>query len=314
MNASRRTPLALAATLLLAGGASAQSWSQTSAFVDKAEMNFDWQVFIGAEAMIETGMDAFDGRFDYIRGGGGLSTAGRLSDNVTMSFAAEYFYDDYQFEFPLALGSVESPWGGVHTLGLSAEFEFEFEDLTIFAGPVLQLSGEAEAEPGDALAGGGFAGAAFNLTENARIGGGVALMSEIEGDVDIFPIIYLEWDLANNVVLRSTPVSHAGTRWSSVEIAVQLVEAWELTAGAAYEQRRFRLDDEGPIVDGVGEFSFIPIWASMTYSPTENVSFSLYGTITAWGDLESYDMGGGQIGETDLSTSAIIGGHFSYRF
>ena len=314
MNALTQASLALAVTFALAGGALAQSWSQRSPFVNEADIDFDWQVFIGAEAMVDTQMDPFEGRFEYIRGGGGVSTAGRLSDTVTMSFSAEYFYDDYQFEFPVALGSLETPWNGIHTIGASAEFTFELDNMAIFAGPVLQLTGEAEAEVADALAGGGFAGVAFDLADNARIGGGVALMYEIEGDVDIFPIVYLEWDLANNVVLRSTPVSHAGTRWSSVEIAWRPIQELEFAAGAAYEQRRFRLDDEGPIVDGVGEFSFIPIWASMSYSPTESFSFSIYSTITAWADVESYDMGGGLIGEADLSTSFVIGGNFSYRF
>ena len=93
---------------------------------------------------------------------------------------------------------------------------------------------------------------------------------------------------------------------AGVELIWRPWERWSLAAGAHFEYRRFRLDDNGVAPDGVGEESGLPIWGRVTYEFNDSITCDLYLGLLTFDQLRLDDSGGNRIGEADADPGTMI--------
>ena len=115
------------------------------------------------------------------------------------------------------------------------------------------------------------------------------------------------WRLANP--LPAGPTGPAG-----LELDYSLGDGWNLGLGAAWRSTRFRLSEDGPVANGIGEESGVPVFLRATRSFGPNATLYLYaGAVTA-GSLTVEDTAGRVLREVDFGTAPLLGITFSARY
>ena len=268
-----------------------------------------FSLYGGAEYQFDTESDGND-EFDVARFDIGFSAATNLSEDWKMRAGLSYSRDIYGFDEPNDLAAME-PWEDIDTIGLSAIFTYEMDrDWRLYTGPVLQFSAEDGADLTDGFTGGGIIGVAHDLTDDVTLGLGVGVVTQIEDDVKVLPAIQLEWDISNNLRLSSS--SAGGGRRGGLEL-IWDAEPWEFAVGGGYEFNRFRLDDDGPGPDGVGEDERFPVYARATYKQN-NTSFNFYAGIVTDGELRLEDDDGRKIADTGYDVTEFVAFSMNFRF
>jgi hypothetical protein len=259
-------------------------------------------------------------RTDINRGGsfsltsiyGGIGATTEIARDVSVSFRFNYSYDDYRFRGNGNLGS--DPWDDIHTVNFGAIVTGALDtDWSLFGGPVFQFAREDGASWSDAFIGGGFIGATYNVSEELTIGGGFGVVSQIEDSARFFPIIVLQWQI-NDVLSLSTSTASSASGDTGLELVYDLGNNWEAGVGAANRFRRFRLSDDGPTPDGVGQDTSMPIWGRLTYHANEHASISLRAGALVGGRMRLEDEDGRRIAREGYDAAPFVGIFGQLRF
>ncbi len=206
------------------------------------------------------------------------------------------------------------PWRDVRTLSASGFVRWRFEsDWTLFAIPVLGASAERGASLGDGVYGGGLAGVSYRFGERLTLGPGVGAFTEIEGEAIAFPILLVDWKIADRLSLR-TGGGTAASRGPGLELEWQVSDRVTATVGGRWEQRRFRLDDEGIAAGGVGEDRSVPVFASIAHTWESGAKLTLLGGVELGGELRVDDANGNRITSADYDAAPFVGLAFEARF
>lgn len=287
----------IAAALLAPLGASAQT--DRSAF---ASISPYWQ----GSADIDDGGD-FDAKGVALRAG--MRT--RLSDGVHGGVSLNYDGIDFDFSGRGAVGG--APWGNVQRIGFSLPFTFQGAgDWTYGVMPSVEWSRENGADWGDSLVYGGIVSATRSFATDKRLGFGLGAYSHIEED-RVVPLIIVDWRLSERWrlvnPLPAGPVGPAG-----LELDYRLDNGWSLGVGATYRSMRFRLRDGGPVRNGVGEESGVPVFLRASTQFGNDSSLHLYAGAIVAGELRVEDSRGRKVYEESFDPAPILGATFSTRF
>jgi hypothetical protein len=266
---------------------------------------------------LDGGGDYSASRFDL-----GVSARFTLSDVLELGIPLGYEFSGYDFEGATRFGFAadnDVPWRGIHTLSTGARLTWKVnEQWRVFGGPLVRLSGEADADAGESLSAGGMIGASCRISDTLILGGGVGVLSQIEDDLAYFPIIIVDWKITDTLRLVNAG-SAAGTTISSRATGVELV--WdinpkaELALGVAYDSRRFRLADDNPVApDGVGEETNIPMWIRASYQVNDTLGVDAWGGLAFGGEVTLEDRGGNRIARDDAAATPIVGVALRLRF
>jgi hypothetical protein len=266
-----------------------------------------FSVATGFQYIFETNID----------GGGELSLARvpleitadlEISDQLDLTTNLRYELDLYDFKGPSALGA--SPWNDIHNLSINLRLVWALnQKVLLWGGPAVLWSRESGAGWGDSGMAGGFMGATYIVSRKLIFGGGLGVVTQLEDDILVYPIIILNWRITDHTYLtsRAGPVGIAAT---GVELVHDLGEGWEVGVGARYEFRRFRLDDTGVAPNGVGEETNFPAWVRLSYRFDESFKLDLYMGLAMFGRLGLDDSAGTTVASTKYDpapTVALIG-------
>lgn len=230
-----------------------------------------------------------------------------LDPRLTLSFAVGASIDEYDFDgAPGALGA-EPPWDTIHGLRLGVGLRWFASDRWLVLGaPSLRFAAEEGASLSDGMQGGLIAGAAYRLSETLSIGPGFGLYSQIEDSPSAFPILLVRWRLAEQLVLE-TGRGLGATQGPGLTLAWRPDEDWELLAGGRYDQRRFRLDDEGPAPEGVGEERELSLFTSLSRALGKDARIGLFAGVALGSALKLEDAQGDELAEADLDSAPFVG-------
>ena len=230
----------------------------------------------------------------------------------SFSLAFGYGYDGYDFKGENGFSGMQ-PWDDIHTFRLSAPLRFnKGRNWSFFVVPTLRVTGESGADLNDSLTGGGFAGFAYRFNERLSIGPGVGIMTQIEDDVSIFPILIINWKITDRISLE-TGRGLGATLGPGISLNWRISEKYHLALGGRYEKLRFRLDDSSETPEGIGQDESFPIYAGITYNFNSAATISLIGGIETAGGLQLEDPDGNFIEEQDYEIAPFLGFSFSYR-
>jgi len=223
-----------------------------------------------------------------------------------------YGYDNFHFPGTVGFGGLD-PWGGVNSLRLSAPIRWPLKDQwSLFALPTIRATAESDADLGRGLSGGILGGASYKLSETFSIGPGLGLLTDIEEGISAFPILLIDWKITSNLTLR-TGRGLAATRGPGLELGWDASQAWSLAIGARYEASRFRLDNDGPSPDGVGEEKGFPVYLSASYNGIPRLRLSALGGMTFGGSLRLEDEKGDLIVQSDYDPAPFLGVVFDIK-
>ena len=225
----------------------------------------------------------------------------RINERVKLEPIAAYRFSHYDFSMP-------DPWDDIHTMRGSVLVHYGINDQwSVFGGPSLAFSGEACADVGDAMTFGGALGVMYRWTERLVVGGGFTISSEIEDDTRAWPLVVLNWQITDQWSLESGYTEVAGCGGPGGEFRYRINDKWSVAGGAQYNEKRFRLSDDAPVREGVGEDSSYPIYAKVTWQVCPNGALELLGGIPVGGEVRLEDRNGHKISEQDYDPAPLVG-------
>lgn len=247
-------------------------------------------------------------RFDL-----GLLGTTELSDRWRWRNAFFFGVNDYDFDGGgFAAGD---PWSTVLTTRLGSALTYSLNDQWgVSAGGIFIFSPETGADWGDSFTGGGTVGAEYRHSDTLFASIGVAVISQIEDDAQVTPMVGVNWRPDPKWTLRLGAVPATGGTAAAGEVAYQIADPIELGLGLLYHQRRFRLDDSGPAPEGVGADNSLPIRLRLGWSITDYLALHALGGVVVGGEVELEDRQGNGLRKEDYDPAAYVGirllGHF----
>lgn len=239
---------------------------------------------------------------------GVLTSVGRtwtLDARSTLRLGLSFDYEDWHFSDMAAFGGME-PWGSLYRVGVSVPYSYTTGNgWRLSFSPTLEYSGESGAELSDALEYGALVSAARRLSPDLTLGLGVGVYARIE-QTRAFPFLIVDWRITDRLRLTNPlPAGPAGP--AGLEISYALDSAWELGIAAAFRSFRFRLDENGPVPNGVGENAYLPVVARIGYRISDALTFNLYAGAALAGNLRVEDRNGNGIYDEDRDPAGLVG-------
>lgn len=219
-----------------------------------------------------------------------------------------------RYDLSEALGLTDAPWDHVDQLRLSLPITWAFDERwTLFALPTLRYQGESGVGSADSATGGALAAISYRVSDKLTIGPGLGAITQLEDGINLFPILVVDWRITDRLSLE-TGRGLGASQGPGLELVYRLSDSWRLGLGGRYESLRFRLSDDGPAPDGVGEDSALPLYLSATYTHGPDLRISAVAGMEANGELRLEDASGRLLAREDYDTAPFVGATFEIRF
>ncbi|MFT5284163.1 MAG: hypothetical protein ACI8TQ_000319 [Planctomycetota bacterium] len=168
-----------------------------------------------------------------------------------------------------------------------------------FTSAEVALSGEDDADLGDALTLGLTGGVRHQVSEDLSVSIGLIGRSRLEDSAWLFPYIGFEWRIADRLKLTSN-----GSR---VGATIEVSDNVEFGLGAEYAIRQFRLNKNSSLPGGVIADEEISASAILGWSPSDRVKFDLEFGMTLWREFSSFADGGRKQAEVETAVKEFAG-------
>jgi hypothetical protein len=256
-----------------------------------------------------------------VNGGGTLSVTSvyfnaglikQIDPEWKLGLSFTYEFDDYNFS-GLRDFRVPRPWKEVQRLGFSIPIFYSFkEKWKLVIVPTAQFSGEFGAKVNQAMVYGGAAGISYTFGPKVTLGVGVAGYADLE-EARVFPFPIVKLKLGDRIRLtnpfRVSPAGPAG-----LELSYGLTKNWEIGLGAAFRSHRFRLDYNGPLPNGIGEYNSVPVFARLSYQPFPAAGLDVYAGASLLNKIYVEDSEGNELYRTKHEVAPLLGATISGRF
>ena len=291
---------ALGALLAVAGAANAAEPS-------------NWQSFASVTPIYQGNGD-FDNGGDFsmsgaiVRGGTSYNLGGGNRIGATLN----YDYYDFSFSNNNAFGTT-APWGTVQRYGVTVPLSFAVGDgWSVGFAPSADWFKENGANTGDSLVWGATLSGTKRFADGNRLGLGAGIFSQIE-KTKVFPFVIVDWRLNDRWRLVN-PLPSGPTGPAGLELDYRFDGSWTAGVGASYRVLRFRLSDTGPVSNGVGQESGVPVFLRVTRNFTEQMALHFYGGVVAGGKLRVENSSGDKLRTEDFDPAPLFGLTFVGRF
>jgi hypothetical protein len=296
--------VALASLTLAVSAGVAQAQTQAPAS--------SWRSFVSVSPVFEEA--DLDSGGDVSVGGAilRLGTSTGFGNGHRAGVTLNYDYFDYSFDNPTAFGDV-APWKILQRYGFSAPLSFALQDgWSVGVSPSMDWFRENGASTSDALVWGATMTAAKRFDDGNVLGVGLAAYSGIEENV-FFPFPIVNWRFSPRWSLVN-PLAAGPTGPAGLELDYLSDSGWKFGMGLTYRQARYRLSQKGPVPNGVGEFSGVPIYLRASRQFADIYTINLYAGAVAGGELRVENPSGRVLVKEDLDLGPIIGANLTVRF
>jgi hypothetical protein len=264
-----------------------------------------WSPFVAVTPIYQGEADLDNGG-DFSFGGVIVraGVTGELGGGTRAGATFNYDYLDYSFSNPVAFGGV-APWNIVQRYGVTVPFSFQLRDgWSAGIAPSVDWFRENGAKSGDSVAWGATFTAAKQFQDGNRLGFGLAVFDQIEATL-VSPFLVIDWRLSDRWRLVN-PLAAGPTGGAGIEFDYRLNDSWTMGVGAAYRRYRFRLSENGPVPNGVGEERGVPVFFRATYAFTRQLSLHMYAGVVAGGRLRVEDPSGNTLRQDDFDPAPLL--------
>ena len=235
----------------------------------------------------------------------------KMSETVTLGVGANYDYSDYSFTGRLN-DRITDPWNEVHALNLSVSALFTLDkNWKLFVAPSVGVAAESGADWGDSMVYGGTVWASYRFSPSLTLGLGAGVFSKPE-EVSAFPLIIVDWKITDRLRLAN-PLQAGPTGPAGLELSYAFND-FTIAAGGSYRSARFRLDDYGPVSNGVGEDRYFPLWVRFSAKVGKAGTLGLYSGAMVGGKMTIEDSRGHKISDESYDVSPFLAATISFKF
>ncbi|MDB4705670.1 DUF6268 family outer membrane beta-barrel protein [Verrucomicrobia bacterium] len=266
----------------------------------------------GALHQIETEMDTA-GDFGVSRFMARASISYRKDFLNSTSLSFGYAHTSYQFNALTGPWAPE-PWGGVHTMSLSAPIRRSFgSNWMLLAIPSIRTISEDNADLGQSIVGGIITGMSYQVRPGLSIGPGFGVLTQLEDSVNVFPIVLVDWAISKKFKLQ-TGRGFGASQGPGLVLSYALNDSWNLMVGGRMERFRLRLNSNGRVPNGVGQDRKASVSFGAQYAMGKVGFITLYTGFNLSGELELNDASGNELAATDYDSTPFVGLNASIRF
>ena len=219
----------------------------------------------------------------------------------------------YEFDELTGFGAAE-PWDTIEDsrLSVSARFSVGEKGIALVI-PTVRFNGEKGASNSDSRTFGLFGAVFWRINEDLSIGPGVGVFSRLEGSTRFFPILAIDWNIADRWNL-STGRGLASSQGPGLTLSYKINEDWSLGVTGRYEDLEFRLDDNGVAAGGVGRDQSFPLVFMAELNHDKNINLSVFAGLEFGGKLKLRNALDILVEESKYDPAPIFGGTFEFRF
>jgi hypothetical protein len=236
----------------------------------------------------------------------------QIDEKLGVGISFKYQFDNYDFS-GLTDFYVSRPWKEVQQLGFTVPIFYTLNDKwQVLVIPTGQFVGEFDARFSDGLVYGGGVAVRHIFGPRFSLGVGVAGYYYLE-QARVFPFLDIHLKLSDRISITNPfhlgPAGPAG-----LIVSYKLNPKWEVGIGGAYRSYRFRLDYDGPIPNGIGQYTSFPLFVRLGYKPSPAVKVGIYGGLSVYNHLRVEDRDGDKLFDSGQNVAPLIGGSISGRF
>lgn len=262
-------------------------------------------------SQFDTDLDA-GGSFRWT---GGLVT-GSVLHQFTTQFAAglslQYDFQQWHFDNPSGLGGT-APWRDINQPQVGATFIYApAEDWQIMVSPSVAWGYETGASSGNSATYGAVVVVSKDFSPTLTIGLGAAVYRQIF-ETRTYPFLAIEWQINERWKLAN-PFPAGPQGGAGLELSYAFGNGWEAGFGGTYRSFVFRLDQDGPVPNGIGEQTYIPVFLRLSRTIGKQSQFDFYVAGLANGSLNVKNPDGNDRYSDDYRVAPTLGLTFRHRF
>ena len=256
------------------------------------------------------------GSFSISRAKVGVKVPVRLNDNFTLSTTARYALDYFDFDAG-AKNFLGVTWDDINTIAAASVLSWNDKDSawSYYGGGFVKMSAESGASLNRSANGGGLGGFNYKFNDNLTLGAGVAVMSVLEENAAVLPLVTARWKFAENWVLNAglTDVATAGY---GVDVKWLFNKDWDFSLGGQVHRSRFRIDGNSAngTQNSIATEESGTIYAASTLHATSEVDLTAFAGAAVGGKLKLADSKGNHEQKADYKSAAIIGLQAAFKF
>lgn len=230
-------------------------------------------------------------------------------ESIGLSLGATWRSYDFGGASTLAAGD---PWGDVAEYSFGASWRRPLGDAgMLFIAPSVGVAREDGADWGDSVRFGTIVSYGYRVSDTLTIGVGAGVFTGLE-ETSAFPVLLVDWQI-NDQWRLGNPFRPGPTGPAGLEIAYAPSADWEFALGAGWRSNRFRLDEAGPIPDGIGEVEGVPVFLRLSWMASESLSLDLYAGQFLAGEVTVESSKGKTIATDDLDSAPVAGVSLGWR-
>jgi hypothetical protein len=252
------------------------------------------------------------GSFNWYDAGARLNLSRQFNSQFSGGVSVGYSHQGWSWGNTRAFGG-SAPWQGINNTQIGLNLGYNpSADLRLGLMPIVQWRAEDGVGTAGSAVYGGVITAAQTFSPSLTLGLGAGVFKEFD-QTKTFPFLVVNWKITPKLTLANPlPAGPAGG--AGLELTYELNQAWKFGLGGSYRQDRFRLNNSGSFAGGVGQNTYIPIFARASYSFTPMTSLDFYLAAMAGGQVKATSADGSQTLSDNYSTGVGLGLNLSHRF
>lgn len=256
-----------------------------------------------AEYTFEGDLDESDGSVSIFRAGLGLGMSAPMGDKARFLLNVGSEWSNYDFKDVTGLlvpgdgnGPMEDGW--LVRIGPGVVYQFN-EAWGVTGGGIIELGWEDGADMGDAATYGGYGGVRYSWGPGQSVTLGAIAKTRLEDDSIVVPLIGLEWQLTDRLILENDGLG--------VRLTAQISDQWRASIFGRYELREYRLSDDGDVPEGVMSDARVPVGVGLMWRPNAHVSVRGYAGAMVYQKYEIDNSGGHEVADDETDPAAFVG-------
>ena len=270
-------------------------------------------VSVGVTGLAQMNTNIVDGgSFSWQDASANVNVTRQFTSAWSAGVSARYNYQNWSWSDLQNLGG-RAPWTAINTPALGMNFGYTpAPGWRIGFNPTVEWSGESGTGTGGTATYGAVMSVARTFSKDLTLGVGAGVFRQID-ETKVFPYLLVNWNITDRLRL-SNPLPAGPSGGAGLELSYALTDRWTLGGGGTYRSYRFRLNENSPVPNGIGQNSFVPVFARLSYRIDKTASVDLYAAATTAGRLSATDSEGTTQFSNNYQTGFAVALSFSKRF
>ena len=232
-------------------------------------------------------------------------------DGSLLAIGFRYALDRYDFNNSTA------NWKAVHHANLGLAARWKINDKWLWANyATAGIAAEESADKSDAFVFNYITIAEYKVSDKLNIGPGFGTASEVNGDISIFPILAVKWQINDEWKFASGPsaVAPAGANVYFQYTPKSLLNKWIFDFGFSFSSKDFKLASNPTTTNGSGEERLASAYLAASYKLENGVKISTIAGYHLYQSYSIFDNAGNELSKENFDDAPYFGVSVGYDF